>query len=55
MAKVSDVRIEALRLQHELEALRDRPVILDDEYAHLAPRFNRKQSLSARGEGSVTL
>jgi hypothetical protein len=32
--KVRTVRIEALARQYELEALRDRLVILDDEYAH---------------------
>ena len=36
MAKVGDVRIEAFRLQHDLKALRDRAVIIHDEYAHLA-------------------
>ena len=34
MAKVGDVGIETLEFQHELEALRYRAVILDDEYAH---------------------
>ena len=51
MTEVGAVRIEPFRLQHDIEALRDRAVILDDEYAH--PEQLETDSF-VRREGSLT-